>query len=155
MKVKINESQLHSLIMESIKKILNESSYSFRDKGRITIYPYEHFCENDDEEDILDQCGIKPEYKVTCSVTRIHEDGVMYDSNHEGYPGYDDEDDFEIDDDGGFENDMERVKSVNPALYEKVMKKFYYMEAKSPNGKIDLYDEIEWEGEEPYSDDLR
>ena len=72
----------------------------------------------------------------------------MYDSNHEGYPGYDDEDDFEIDDDGGFENDMERVKSVNPALYEKVMKKFYWMDD-------DLYDEIEWEGEEPYSDDLR
>lgn len=148
MKVKINESQLHSLIMESIKKILNEGSYSFRDHGKIAIYPYDYFCENDDEGDVLEECGIKPEYKVTCSVTRIHVDGVMYDRNHEGYPDYDDEDDFEIDEDGGFEADMERVKSVDPALYEKVMTKFYNMETNALNTNMDLYDLIEWEGDE-------
>ena len=65
----------------------------------------------------------------------------MYDRNGEGYPGYDGTEDFEIDKDGGFENDMERVKSVNPALYEKIMAQYLDLE------NTYLYDSIKWESD--------
>lgn len=140
-RIKLNESTLKNIIAESIKKILNERDCCFKDCGEIIISPYEDFCENEDEEDVLKECGIKPEYKVICSVTRIHEDPVMYDRNGEGYPGYDGTEDFGIDKDGGFENDMERVKSVNPALYEKIMAQYLDME------NTYLYDSIKWESD--------
>ena len=116
MKVKINESQLHSLIMESIKKILNEGNSYCRDYGRFEFCPNDYCSE--EESDVLDQCGVQFSYEIECNRNRTHSSG-SYDQ-----PPYDDNSDFSIEDDGGFFRDMEAVKDAAPEVYQKIMDAF-------------------------------
>lgn len=131
MKVKINESQLHSLIMESIKKILNEGKSYCRDYGRFEFCP-DDYC-SEEEAEILDQAGVKFSYEIKYSRDCTHASG-SYDE-----PPYDENSNISIEDDGGFSQDMEAVKDAAPEVYQKIMDAFNSI-MDNPDPFVDWYD---------------
>ena len=130
MKVKIKESQLHSLIMESIKKILNEGHSYCRNYGTFEFCP-DDYC-SEEESEMLEQCGVEFQYEINCSRDCVHMSG-SYDQ-----PPYDDYSDVSIEDDGGFEQDMEAVKDAAPEVYQKIMDGFNSI-MDNPDSFVDWY----------------
>lgn len=131
MKVKINESQLHSLIMESIKKVLNEGNSYCRDYGRFEFCP-DDYC-SEEEAEILDQAGVKFSYEIKCSRDGAHTSG-SYDQ-----PPYDDYSDITIEDDGGLYHDLEPLRYYDTEIYEKIIDGINAKMEENPDSFVDWY----------------
>lgn len=119
--IHLNESELHKLIKESVKRVLRESKAS-RSKiyAHTYIYPFE-YCDNDEEINCLEQNNISDEYMITFEAVHVYEPMVMYYPDGSGYPGYSGIEDFELSDDDGLFEDILKIKDTFPKLYQSII----------------------------------